>query len=221
VTLSELPLIDYVVISHDHYDHLSRKSIQHFVGSNTQFVVPLGLSSYLIGWGLNHNKITEFDWWEEKKAGDITFACTPSQHFSGRLGPKGNKTLWASWVIQGRDERVYFSGDSGYDIHFKEIGKRYGPFDIAFMEDGQYNKIWYMSHLFPNETIQAHEDVQAKKMQPIHFGMFQLAVHDWHEPIYEVLRIAKERNVDVLLPKIGEIVHVNEPLTFDKWYEIP
>ena len=98
---------------------------------------------------MNHDKITEFDWWEEKNAGDITFACTPSQHFSGRLGPRGNKTLWASWVIQGQNERVYFSGDSGYDIHFKEIGKRYGPFDIAFMEDGQYNKMWYMSTCFP------------------------------------------------------------------------
>ena len=161
-----MPSIDYVVISHGHYDHLSRKSIQHFIGSDTQFVVPLGLSSYLTGWGLSHDNITEFDWWEEKNAGDITFACTPSQHFSGRLGPKGNQTLWASWVIQGQNKRVYFSGDSGYDIHFKEIGKRYGPFDIAFMEDGQYNKIWYMSHLFPNETIQAHEDVQAKKCNP-------------------------------------------------------
>ena len=98
---------------------------------------------------------------------------------------------------------------------------KYGPFDLAFMEDGQYNKIWYMSHLFPQETIQAHLDVRAKKMQPIHFGMFQLAVHDWSEPIYEVLRIAKDEKVELLLPQIGEIVHVNETSQFDKWYEIP
>ena len=220
LSLSEIP-VDIVLISHDHYDHLSRKSIQHFIDRDVHFVVPLGVSSYLVNWGIDSKKITELDWWEQYQFHNCTIVATPSQHFSGRTGPKGNKTLWASFVIQGTQEKVFYSGDSGYDIHFQEIGNRLGPFDIAFLEDGQYNKIWYMSHLFPEEVIQAHQDLRAKQLQPIHFGMFQLATHDWDEPIRKVLNIAEQKNIDILLPKIGEIVRVNTQHTIDKWFEIP
>ena len=155
LNMDELPEIDLILISHDHYDHLDRKSIRHFRDKKTKFVVPLGLSSHLIGWGIPKERITELDWWDQIDVDGLQVACTPSQHFSGRLGPRGNTTLWASWVVIGAKERFYFSGDSGYDIHFQEIGHKYGPFDVAFMESGQYNAMWAMSHMYPEEAIQA------------------------------------------------------------------
>ena len=218
VPLDGLPEIDVILISHDHYDHLDRASIRHFVDKQTRFIVPLGVSSYLIGWGIASERITELDWWDEIEVQGVTIACTPSQHFSGRTGPRGNKTLWASWSVLGQKERLYFSGDSGYDIHFQEIGKRYGPFDIAFMESGQYNPIWPMSHMFPKETVLASQDLNAKKVQPIHWGMFSLSTHDWFEPAELVWQFGEEFDVTVVFPKIGQAVVVGQAVENERWW---
>jgi len=219
LALDELPDIDLILISHDHYDHLDRTSVRHFRSTETHFVVPLGLSSHLISWGINPEKIIEMDWWEELPFYGLTIACTPSQHFSGRLGPRGNTTLWSSWAVIGSEQRFYFSGDSGYDVHFQEIGKRYGPFDIAFMEAGQYNPIWPMSHMFPEESIQASAELSAQQVQPIHWGMFTLSTHDWFEPADRMLKAAEEQNISLATPIIGEPVVVSERSSFSKWWK--
>ena len=216
--LNELPTIDLILISHDHYDHLDRESILHFVDTETKFIVPLGLSSHLIGWGISEDRITELDWWDEFSFAELQIACTPSQHFSGRLGPRGNTTLWASWVVVGVEERFYFSGDSGYDAHFQAIGDKYGPFDVAFIESGQYNPIWPMTHMFPEESVQASSDLSAKKVQPIHWGMFVLSTHDWFDPVSRMLEGSKEKNFKLMTPIIGEEVIVEEDQTFPLWW---
>ena len=217
--MDELPDVDLILISHDHYDHLDRKSIQHFVDTQTQFIVPLGISSHLIGWGISADRITELDWWDEISFSGLRLACTPSQHFSGRLGPRGNTTLWASWVVMGQEERFYFSGDSGYDIHFETIGEKYGPFDVAFMESGQYNPIWPMSHMFPEESMQASIDLSAKKIQPIHWGVFALSTHDWFDPPQRMATVAEEKELELLTPIIGEAVVVSEEKKFSYWWK--
>ena len=217
--LGGLPEIDLILISHDHYDHLDKRSVQHFVNKDTKFIVPLGVSSYLMGWGIEHHRITELDWWQESTFSTLTVACTPSQHFSGRTGPRGNKTLWASWVVIGENQRFYFSGDSGYDNHFLQIGDRYGPFDVAFMESGQYNPIWPLAHMFPNETVQAAVDVNAQKVQPIHWGMFKLSTHDWFEPVEMVKQHGIEKNIEVLYPQIGAAVYPSKDITNEVWWK--
>ena len=208
ILLKELPQIDYIVISHDHYDHLDFETIKHFIPlKKTKFLTPLGVSSYLLGWGIEPERITELDWWDEVKFGETKFVCTPSQHFSGRAGMQTNPTLWASWTIIGKKKRVFFSGDTGYDIHFKQIGKKFGPFDLIFMENGQYNEQWFMSHLRPFETIKAYQDMgETGLLQPIHWGMFDLAPHDWFEPIEKTWKESKKKNINLSTPIPGQIV---------------
>lgn len=218
VDLEGLPDVDLILISHDHYDHLDKASIQFFTDKKTAFIVPLGLSSHLISWGIDESRITELDWWEEAEFQGLTVACTPSQHFSGRTGPNGNDTLWGSWVVFDAESRFYFSGDSGYDTHFKAIGDKYGPFDIAFIESGQYNSIWPMSHMSPEESVKAGLDLNAQKIQPIHWGMFKLSTHDWNEPPEEVLRIGTENAIQVVTPQLGEPVFPHKLQTFSAWW---
>ena len=157
------------MISHDHYDHLDEESISFFKDAPTQFLVPLGVSSHLRHWGIPSERIVEHDWWQSSQLDGIEFIATPAQHFSGRTGLDGNQTLWASWVIRDEKTRLYFSGDSGYDTHFKEIEKTYGPFDLAFIECGQYNEKWREVHM-PEEALQAYRDLKAKRFMPIHWG---------------------------------------------------
>ena len=153
--LEDLPVIDFILISHDHYDHLDMDSIKFFKDKQADFIVPLGLSSHLMRWGIHQQRIKEADWWHSIKVGAINFTATPSQHFSGRDLFNSNKTLWASWVIATNSRRIFFSGDSGYDTHFKEIGSKLGPFDLAFIETGQYSLKWREVHMMPRESAQA------------------------------------------------------------------
>tara|TARA_Y100000590_G_scaffold470551_1_gene666257 strand:+ start:4129 stop:5265 length:1137 start_codon:yes stop_codon:yes gene_type:complete len=207
IDLADLPPIDYIVISHDHYDHLDIRSIEFFKNKNTHFFVPLGVSSHLIEWGVEPQKISEFDWWENQTLGDIEFICTPSQHFSGRSFSR-NKTLWASWVLKTKKETIYFSGDSGYANHFKKIGEKYGPFDLAFLENGQYDDMWRFVHMHPEETAQAALDLKAKWMVPVHWGMFSLSRHHWYEPVVAMTEETKKRNVKSIVPIIGQLIEV-------------
>ncbi|MDA8792980.1 MBL fold metallo-hydrolase [Bacteriovoracaceae bacterium] len=216
--LEELPEIDYILISHDHYDHLDMESIKFFVSKNVKFVTPLGVGSHLQSWGIEKNRITEKDWWQSAQFDGIKFIATPAQHFSGRDGIHQNDTLWASWVIQSEKHNIYFSGDSGYDTHFKEIGEKFGPFDIAFIESGQYNEKWKEVHMMPEEAIIAFKELKAKKYFPVHWGMFELAMHSWYEPIERVYNLAQKNNVDLIAPKIGQIVEPNQSYRFEKWW---
>lgn len=220
LSLQDLPPIDEVFISHDHYDHLSYDAMLFFKDQKqTTFHVPLGVSHYLIGWGIEAERITELDWWDESKVDDIQVVCTPSQHFSGRTGPRGLRTLWASWVLKTETVSIYFSGDSGYDIHFKEIGEKYGPFDIAFMETGQYNPIWKLSHMFPEESAQGGVDLRAKAVHPIHWGTFKLANHSWDDPVKRIVAKATTLSLPLSIPKQGEIVPLPVHVTDQRWFE--
>ena len=217
--LTELPKIDFILISHDHYDHLDMESIKFFKKSETIFITPLGVGSHLEGWGISKDKIIEKDWWESVELSGIEFIATPAQHFSGRNGFNDNETLWASWVIRNENERIYFSGDSGYDIHFKEIGDRFGPFDIAFLENGQYNEKWEEVHMLPEQTIMAFKDLRAIKLFPVHWGMFVLSIHSWFEPIQKIKDLSEKESIEVLTPKFGEIVDLNNLNIFTNWWE--
>lgn len=205
IAVEEMPFIDAVIISHDHYDHLDYGSINKLKDKVGRFFVPLGVKGHLTDWGVEADRITELNWWEEAQFGAFTFRCAPARHFSGR-GFTNNKTLWSSWIIQSPTQRLYFSGDSGYGPHFKEIGERYGPFDFVMMECGQYNELWKSIHLMPEETVRAAQDVKGKVMLPIHWGAFTLALHPWTDPISRVTSEARRLNVRIATPKIGEPV---------------
>ncbi|SMC49246.1 MBL fold metallo-hydrolase [Sporomusa malonica] len=206
IELEDLPPIDIVLLSHDHYDHLDYGSITKLKAKVSQFYVPLGVGSHLARWGIAKEKIKEHDWWNESEIGGLRLVAAPARHFSGRGLFDRNTTLWCSWVIEGKHSKVYFSGDSGYGPHFKEIGEKYGPFDLTLMECGQYNERWSTIHMMPEETVQAHLDVKGNLLIPIHWAAFSLALHDWTEPIERITKRAKEGNTPVSTPKIGEAV---------------
>ncbi|QKE73849.1 MBL fold metallo-hydrolase [Arthrobacter citreus] len=209
IEISELPKIDAVILSHDHYDHLDYGTIKKIKQKVNRFIVPLGVGSHLVSWGVPKENISEHNWWEEFKFEHLTLACTPARHFSGRSLTDRNSTLWCSWVIIGEKTKIYFSGDSGYAPHFKEIGEKYGPFDLALMECGQYDKRWSAIHMLPEETVKAFIDVKGEVLVPIHFGAFTLAFHDWNDPIERAVKAAKENGVKYSTPKIGETINLS------------
>ncbi len=208
VTIDQLPLLDAVILSHDHYDHLDYGSIQQLKDKVSMFFVPLGVGAHLVRWGVAQEKIKEHDWWEQTDFGGLTLTATPARHFSGRSVQDRFATLWCSWVIDAKHTKIFFSGDSGYGAHFAEIGEKYGPFDLTLMECGQYDERWQPVHMMPEETVKAQQDVGGKLMIPIHWGAFTLAMHSWTDPIERVVRAAKQYQVALTTPRIGETVIV-------------
>ncbi|OLS33454.1 MBL fold metallo-hydrolase [Bacillus sp. MRMR6] len=211
--IEEMPPIDAVLITHDHYDHLDYQSIKRLKSKVGHFFVPYGVSNHLIGWGVAKENITELNWWDETDFQGLTVALTPSKHFSGRGLFNRNTTLWGGWVILGKQTRFYTSGDGGYDGHFKEIGEKYGPFDITLIEGGQYDKRWAWAHMFPEESVQANIDVKGKNMMLMHWGAFTLANHGWTEPMERALEAANKNNVNLIAPQIGETVQLDGRLS--------
>lgn len=207
--VNDMPPIDAVLITHDHYDHLDYPSILKLKEKAGHFFVPYGVSTHLIRWGVEKEKITELNWWDETGFQGLTIALTPSKHFSGRGMLNRNTTLWGGWVILGKHTRFYTSGDGGYDEHFKEIGKKYGPFDMTLMEGGQYDRRWSEIHMTPEQSVQAHKDVKGKNMMLIHWGAFTLAYHGWKEPIERALKEAEKKDANMIAPAIGETVLLN------------
>ncbi|MDC8004316.1 MBL fold metallo-hydrolase [Aureisphaera galaxeae] len=220
IEIEQLPHIDAVLISHDHYDHLDYESIKRLREKVTHFFVPLGVGVHLEAWDVPKDRITEMDWWEETQYEGFRFACTPAQHFSGRKFNNRGSTLWASWVITSENNNIFFSGDSGYGEHFKAIGEKYGPFDFAMLECGQYNELWPVIHMMPEETAQAGVDVGARVIMPIHWGAFQLAMHDWDDPVKRVVKQAQAINIPVVVPKMGASIDLNtlDGGTYSKWW---
>ncbi|MEN6462818.1 MAG: MBL fold metallo-hydrolase, partial [Syntrophomonas sp.] len=202
----------------DHYDHLDYQSIVKLNSKEAHFFVPLGVSAHLIRWGVPKEKITELNWWDEMEYQGLTIALTPARHFSGRGLFNSNTTLWGSWVILGKNTRLYFSGDSGYGPHFQEIGEKYGPFDITLIDGGQYDRRWPDVHNTPEQSVQANLDLKGKNMMLMHWGAFTLANHGWKEPIERALKEAKKEAVNLIAPKIGETgtldSDLNTPLSF-------
>lgn len=219
--IDKMPPINAVFITHDHYDHLDYPSIRKLKDKVGHFFVPLGVSNHLIRWGVPKEKITELNWWDETEFQGLTVALTPSKHFSGRGLFNRNSTLWGGWVILGKNTRFYTSGDGGYDEHFKEIGKKYGPFDITLIEGGQYDRRWSWVHMTPEKAVQAHLDVNGKNMMLIHWGAFTLAYHGWTEPIERALKAAKEKEVNLIAPEISETVQLDSDLhiPISSWWD--
>jgi L-ascorbate metabolism protein UlaG (beta-lactamase superfamily) len=205
-TINELPPIDAILISHDHYDHLDYASIKQLAGKTTMFFVPIGLGAHLKKWGVQQKQITELDWWEERDFDGFTFTCTPSRHFSGRTLSDRFATLWCSWVIRANNTKIFFSGDTGYGPHFKQIGETFGPFDLTLLECGQYDALWPNVHMTPEQTMQAHIELGGKRMIPMHWGAFVLAFHSWTDPVERVLAAGKKVSATIITPKIGEVV---------------
>jgi L-ascorbate metabolism protein UlaG (beta-lactamase superfamily) len=218
IEIEQLPQIAAILISHDHYDHLDYESIQKLKDKTGQFYVPLGVGAHFRAWGVPAEKIHELAWWEEINHENLLFAFAPARHFSGR-GFTRNNTLWGSWIIKGPKDNIYFSGDGGYADHFKTIGEKYGPFDFAMLECGQYNPNWAQIHMMPEETVQAAIDVKTKLMMPIHWGAFKLALHPWTDPIERVTKAAQARKMPIIAPKIGQAVYVGAtPMAMENWW---
>lgn len=202
----EIPEVDLVILSHDHYDHFDAKALQQLKFSKSVVLAPLGLKKRLSDLNIRAREIREFDWWDSIQLQDLKLTFTPAQHFSGRGIFDRNSTLWGSWCIKSGRYSLFFSGDSGYNNHFKEIGSRLGPFDLAMMETGQYNKLWKAVHMLPEESVQASLDVKAKYMLPIHWGAYCLSTHAWYEPADRALNHAEKLSARLVIPKMGEIV---------------
>lgn len=214
--LSQLPEIDYVLISHDHYDHLDMKTVKSL--SDSIFLVPLGVDEHLSVWGIPSNQIMSFDWYDEVNMKEgFQVALTPSQHFSGR-GLDRDNSLWGSWAVEIENHSIYFSGDSGYSKEFLEINDRYGPFDIAICEAGQYNEAWDEIHMYPEQSVQAAIDLNATTMLPIHNTKYILALHEWDDPLERVYQEGKQTGQHVSTPMIGESFVLGEPMEDNPWW---
>jgi L-ascorbate metabolism protein UlaG (beta-lactamase superfamily) len=219
-SISDLPdSIDVVIISHDHYDHLDHNSILQLKPKTKLFCTALGVGSHLSHWGIDEKKIIEFDWWESQSIlPGFELTSAPARHFSGR-GFVRNKTLWSAFILQVQNTRIFIGGDSGYDGTFKTVGEKYGPFDIALLECGQYDLKWPYIHMMPEEVAQASLDLQAKVLMPVHWGKFKLANHPWKEPMERVLKRANELNVSVTTPLIGEPVEIGGTYPASAWWD--
>lgn len=225
IALADLPPLKGVILSHDHYDHLDHAAILALADKAEVFLTPLGVGDRLIAWGVPADRIRQLDWWQDIEIDGLRLVNTPSQHFSGRGLFDGDTTLWSSWVLidppAGGDDpgfRLFFSGDSGYFDGFREIGRRFGPFDVTLVENGAYNARWRFVHMHPEETVQAHVDLRGRWLLPIHNGTFDLALHAWDEPFERVAVLAEARGVPVLTPRIGERVDLTAPTPTADWW---
>lgn len=224
--LSELPPIDAIVISHDHYDHLDHPTIlQLKQRTRAPFFVPLGVGAHLAYWGVEEERIVELDWWQERAIGDVTLVATPSRHFSGRspFFTDRDATLWAGWAFIGPKHRVFYSGDTAMFPGFAEIGARLGPFDVTLIESGAYDSMWRDVHLGPEQAVEAHRMLRGKHMIPVHWGLFDLALHGWTEPVERVRIAAEAAGVALSTPVSGTRLDFGAPPTVSEpwWPELP
>ncbi|WP_448626030.1 MBL fold metallo-hydrolase [Geodermatophilus sp. URMC 64] len=218
VPLEELPPLDVVLISHDHYDHLDLPTVRWLLArSAAAFVVPIGIGVHLRTWGVPEERIVELDWNDSTTIGGLILTCTEARHFSGRFFAR-DTTLWASWAIAGPRHRVFFGGDTGYTPAFAEIGARLGPFDLTLLPVGAYNEAWQAIHMNPEEAVRAHGDLGGRVLLPIHWATFNLAFHRWAEPVQRTLAAAERSGVPVVVPKPGGRVDVLDPPELKDWW---
>ncbi|MET7772942.1 MBL fold metallo-hydrolase [Nocardia sp. NPDC005366] len=231
--LSRLPEVDAVIISHDHYDHLDKATLKALVvGQSTPFLVPLGIGAHLRHWGVPEHRIIELDWGasvslaalgRERDGTDLVLTCTEARHFSGR-GLVRNTTLWASWSLVGPTRRVYFGGDSGYTKAFAEAGVALGPFDLTLLPIGAYDERWSDVHMNPEEAVRSHADLCVGDpghgiLVPIHWATFNLAFHEWSEPVRRLVEAARAAGTAVAVPMPGQRIDPNDLPPRDTWWE--
>ncbi|KWV29656.1 MBL fold metallo-hydrolase [Micromonospora rifamycinica] len=219
VSLDELPTVDAILISHDHYDHLDMTTVRELVRrQSAPFLVPLGVGAHLDRWGVPADRIIELDWSERHRVGGLEITATAAQHFSGR-GLRRDGTLWSSWVVAGAHRKVFYTGDSGYFDGYAEIGAEHGPFDVTLMQIGAYDRAWPGIHMFPEEAVTAHLELRGDLLVPVHWATFNLALHDWSEPVDRLWAEAKTRDVRLAVPRPGERVVVDDPQPVDGWWQ--
>ncbi|WP_132051907.1 MBL fold metallo-hydrolase [Pseudocnuella soli] len=219
-TAADMPFVDYLLISHDHYDHLDYETILELKGKVGKVICGLGVGAHLERWGFAPESIIEMDWDTDVALanGSKLFGHT-TRHFSGR-GLKRNGTLWMSYLLQTPTRKIYIGGDGGYDGHFKNIGAQHGTIDLAILENGQYNEAWKAIHFLPGENLQAAKELNAKRLMPVHSGKFSLALHDWDEPLKEMARLNDQFGLPLVTPKIGEAVNLNDTAQqFSQWWK--
>ncbi len=217
-TAADMPDIDYLVITHDHWDHLDYETVTALRPKVKQVITGLGTAAHLEYWKYNPADILEFDWWEQAElAAGFRIIATPARHFSGR-GFTRNRNTWNAFILETPSRKLYLGGDSGFDTHFEEIGDKYGPFDLAILECGQYNEDWPYIHMLPHEWITAANALKAKALLPVHWGKFALSMHEWDEPIKAVTAEAAKQDFPVWTPRIGEKTKLDAPQYFTHWW---
>lgn len=218
--VADLPMIDYLFISHDHYDHLDYETITALKDKVKQVICGLGVGAHFENWGYPAERIIEKNWHETiALAPGFTAYTTPARHFSGR-GFSRNNTLWLSYVLQTPDMKIYIGGDSGYDTHFSEIGNKYGPIDLAILENGQYNVAWQAIHMLPEEVVKAAAELKAKRLFPVHSSKFKLGMHSWDEPLIKIHELGKNAGMPLVTPMIGQLVNLKDSTqVFTEWWK--
>ncbi len=221
IALERLTGIDAVVISHNHYDHLDEVTVRHLSSQGTRFFVPLGIGAHLRKWDVPKTQFVEMDWWDQAQLGDLTITATPSRHYSGRGLFDYKGTLWAAWSIAGPRHRAFYSGDTGYSKLFQEVGERLGPFDLNIIKIGAYGPTqgWIDIHMDPEDAIRVHQDVGGARLLPVHWATFNLAMHDWDEPVKRALAAARPHGIDMVTPKVGEVITHGQPFASTEWWE--
>ena len=216
---NDLPPIDVLLITHDHYDHFDCHTVRKLRKKDAHAVVPVGVGSFLKQWNWKPERMQEVYWGDTVElAPGIHVISTPSQHRSGRWLKK-NRTLWTSYVLDIHGYRIFIGGDSGYNKHFKDIGNQYGPFDLAILENGQYNLDWAKNHSFPEQTVHAAQDLKARMVLPVHWARFASAYHTWNEPIKELLPLMKDAGIPATVPLIGEPYTLGNPPKTEPWWD--
>jgi L-ascorbate metabolism protein UlaG (beta-lactamase superfamily) len=220
VKLRNLPPLDAVIVSHDHYDHLDYPSVRALAKRDVPFVTSLGVGAHLESWGVNPARIVELDWWESYRLprSELEITAAPSQHFSGRGLKDRNATLWSSLVVRGARHAVFFSGDTGLTTEYKEIRKRLGPFDLVMLEVGAFHPAWGDIHLGPRNALQALEWLGGGAFLPVHWGTFSLAMHAWDEPAETLLELGALRGSQLLMPRLGEAVEPKHAQRVQPWW---
>ena len=217
--LSELPPIEAVILSHDHYDHLDVPTVEYLRERVQRYFVPLGVAARLRDMGVAAGRIQEFDWWQAGSHAGVALTAAPAQHFSGRTLADRNSTLWSSWLIESGGQRIFYSGDSGYFPGFAQIGARFGEVDVALMENGAYDDYWPSVHMTPEQTVQALRDVRGKLMYVVHNSTFDLAFHTWRDPLDRVAALAAAQGVPLATPEIGEVLTIGRPRENVLWWK--
>ena len=216
--IDRFPEIEVCLLSHDHYDHLDLASIERLKPKVKQWKVALGVARHLESWGIAGTDMEELDWWQETKVGELEIHFTPTRHFSGRGLNDRFKSLWGGWVLKSAGKSYWFSGDSGYGKHLKAVGDKLGPFDVAFMECGQYNERWANIHMFPEESVKAAKEARVQQAVPVHWGGFSLALHPWQEPVNRFVAEAEKQQQSIALPRLGQLVKLGEQPQ-ERWWE--
>lgn len=216
----DIPIIDYLIITHDHWDHLDYKTVIKLKPKTGKIITGLGVGAHFERWDFNKNMIIEKDWFESEKLNDhLEIFCLPTRHFSGRgFSPK--KTLWSSFLLKTKHLKIFVGGDGGYDLHFRKIGDDFKKIDLAILENGQYNKAWKYIHTLPEQVLQAGKDLNAARIFPVHNSKFSLANHAWFEPLNRIMELNEKEDQKILTPKIGELVRLNDVnQEFEMWWK--